>query len=732
MKIQKFIIGLACVAMISPKISAEEMQSVVMSTNDTDAVVYGKEKKLSPPTMIDDTMYIQADVFIKNILDSKMKVKTVSIHEDVLTTEIVGITKTDGVVDEITQDLIARPNAITIATSDIAFVDEFELSLDETTAQQLTITTPSKEIPIGEVILQTGSKEIIVDGIARTIGSPVLIKNETIFLPLKSIAAIYGFEISFDNEQVIITNPVKGNTPPRMSFAFMKPSYIKGEKVLVQVYYEDDEDDEMGAQMWQVNDMAYTVTNAHDAICLLIEGDNTVSMKLKDEHGYWSDWYTTTVHLTHNYPPVILNFEPYKETYEVGEEIKFNVNILNEPHEDIKTYRYSYRQKDEINGHTIVDKPSYIYTEGEYIVKLILEDEIGNWSETVETTVVIEGGETMSEVETIFNRTAEGMTIANFVGANFRKLPDIGIEVTPHPGFLVMSNSPEIVHYNGILYQETLVGKGRVLVHHINGMADTADKKLLVVFENPSDKHIGGTVSNCIMKGPSPDVLFLGQTLLHEYFDQGTTHAIYIAPGRTQIFYDSSDKFWRNNMVISGMFDFNFPDEVIMSVVAIDVEQTEHDIDTLTYLNVDEHPRGTFDVADIDVKVSMKDVDRPVKFLLGEELDEWIVGWDALMNEVTENRGNFGIMYSIEVSAGDEDVAVFINPRGNMFRGAVQWNDDDPILAPKTGVFPDAKRGVFLGTVEANQTRVLKYMLPNGSAAPVLFGLVPESSWERM
>ncbi|OON91750.1 MAG: hypothetical protein ATN33_08720 [Epulopiscium sp. Nele67-Bin001] len=717
--------------------SRQLSQSIIMFKDDVQAVVYGKMKNiLVAPTMIDDTVYISARVFVDEILNTRMSTDSAPVPKDVILHEIIGFIDNEIVEGETSLASLAKPEIITITPNEdeelADFLVEFDIEVEDMTYQFITIKTQSSELPLNEVVLNIGTNEAIVDGVPRVLSAPVVAQDGIVYFPFKTIATLYGLEFYESQQQLTVVNPVKGNHSPEVEFAFLQDSYIKGENVRAQVYCKDEDDDEISTQMWQVNDINYTVDNVHDAICLLGEGENTVAVKVKDEHGFWSDWYTSTVNIIHNYPPVILKFKPCKEVYEVGERICFNLVYTNERNERIKSYKYTYKQIGEANAHTIVDKPCYIYDEGEYIVKLTIEDELGNWSETIETKIVVEGGEPMSELETVFNRGSEGVTITNFAGYNFRRLSDRVVDFTENAGLLVMSNSPEIVRYNGILYEETLIGQGRVLLHHIHGMEDESAKKLMVVLENPSDKYISGVISNCVIKGPSPDVLFLGQTLLYEYFEAENKEIYSLAPGETKIFYTSEDKNWGRNMVISGMFDFHFVDEVIMTVASVDMDQTEHDIDTLNYLNVDEHPRGTFEVDDIDIKIDMTDVNKPVKFLVGEDMNEWVVGWDPIMDEIAENRGNFGIIYSIEITAANEDVAVFINPRGNMFRGALQWSNGEAILAPKTGIFPDAKRGVYLGTVKANHTRTLKYMLPNGSSAPVLFGLVPQSSWEKM
>ncbi len=252
---------------------------------------------------------------------------------------------------------------------------------------------------------------------------------------------------------------------------------------------------------------------------------------------------------------------------------------------------------------------------------------------------------------------------------------------------------------------------------------------MMIILENPTDQPIECTISNMTMKGPSTDVLYVGQILLYDYLDSTAVETITIEPNTQHILYDRN---WAYGNLISGMFDFDFPEEIKMSIVAVNSEDTIDILDTLEYLEKDVHPRGTFDTQTINLSVNMRGVNEPVKFVVGDGADEWVTGFDAITQEEVQNKGNFGVEYNITVSASNEDVAIFLNPRGNVYRGAIQWEDTGTMYTPSNGFFPDSKRGVFLGIIESGETRTFRYMLPNGSSAPVLFGLIEKSDWNNL
>ena len=56
-------------------------------------------------------------------------------------------------------------------------------------------------------------------------------------------------------------------------------------------------------------------------------------------------------------------------------------------------------------------------------------------------------------------------------------------EILGEDGTLILSNSPETVKEKGILYCEQLLGKGRLVFHHVNATHEN-DQRLLIVVKN--------------------------------------------------------------------------------------------------------------------------------------------------------------------------------------------------------------------------------------------------------
>ena len=65
------------------------------------------------------------------------------------------------------------------------------------------------------------------------------------------------------------------------------------------------------------------------------------------------------------------------------------------------------------------------------------------------------------------------------MGVDPTTVPEWPSRISAMPGKLLLSDSPETVTADGVLYQDTVSGAARVLFHHVNGTA--APKRFVVV-----------------------------------------------------------------------------------------------------------------------------------------------------------------------------------------------------------------------------------------------------------
>lgn len=431
-----------------------------------------------------------------------------------------------------------------------------------------------------------------------------------------------------------------------------------------------------------------------------------------------------------NQSPEVLTLYTTQKIYEIGEPIELEYYYTNEEGEKIEE-RWTYRKEEDDPRDILYTKPEALFDEGKYTVSLQLRDEKGNWGEAKECSIKVKGKIRQTEYEYKFGKVPLGVTIDNFEEINYRDYKDAQemkqVDKDEQKGTLMMSNSPETVRQTGIVYQEIVKGRGRLLVHHILQMQEN-DKRLVVLVQNQENKKIGLTLTNKVFKGPGTDVLLLGQQVLYEYFSGGKGEHIHLKPQETYVLYDSVKNEWNYNEVISGMLDFQAEGCIKYIVAVVDKEMAIEEIPKLNALERDVHPRGTFSNLSRHYTINLDEIGENTKVVIGQAKSEWERGRDSLTEEECVNRGNFGIAYHLTITA-TESTAVILNPRGNMFRGAVKWEGVGAYLAPKYGYFPGLGRAAYLGVIKSGETKELVYMLPCGSSAPIVIGFIPESNW---
>jgi len=73
-------------------------------------------------------------------------------------------------------------------------------------------------------------------------------------------------------------------------------------------------------------------------------------------------------------------------------------------------------------------------------------------------------------------------------------------------------------------------------------------------------------------------------------------------------------------------------------------------------------------------------------------------------------------------------MGIFLNSRGGGFQGAIKWEDGTVYNVPTQGILGQlTTRAAVIGILQKGETKTFEYILPNGSAAPVLIGFVPTS-----
>ena len=458
------------------------------------------------------------------------------------------------------------------------------------------------------------------------------------------------------------------------------------------------------------------------------QGEYKVFLKVKDSNGTWSEPVWQKVRIIADKPIVLTGFSSVKKSYGIGEKLDLKYTYDNPNDLEITGQRWRYKNIT-TGGSNISGKPKYFKNEGLYEVSLELQDEWGNWSNKLSCQIKVTSEVIERNGYYLFEKGRAGDLIEGYVDKDYNTFePADIVSMTDREGTLLMSNSPETIYSSGILYQDTVSGNGRLILHHSNGTEQA--KKLLVTVTNPGNSEAVLTVSNEAIKGPGRHCLQLGQYAVIGYLNGTSSKTYKIAPGKTVCIYSSATSgSWQNGGVVTGTLDFNCDQKLTYKVAALDEKSVMENISKLSILPRDTHDRGTFNVIERQYTVDLSNITELKKLVIGREKEEWIKGIDATSGEVIQDRGNYGVPIKIKV-INTEDIGVVINARGGGYMGAVKWKDNKVLKIPGEEVLKEQKVAALVGCMKQGEENEMVYMLPNGSSAPILFGFIPKSTWK--
>lgn len=595
----------------------------------------------------------------------------------------------------------------------------------------------SAEIPNLSLMVTIGSKDAFRNGEPVFMEMPLIMENGTVYCPVKAMAALFDAEIEFKNEEkkLVVDIPTAFIPPVPTVFAefsFGAESYVQGQYVIVNDTSYDVNGKMIVGWQWMLdgNDKN-TKTDINELLKKPSVGVHTVSLKVKNQDGKWSDWVSKEITFEQNQNPVVTSIKQKKTEYAQGELLDFDYTYENEDWEAITDAKWSYKQVGEADTNKITTMPEYIFCEGDYEVTLQLKDDFGNWSEAYTSIVHITDEVKNTELNYRFSNPQTGTVINNYQKRNYRDFEEIIVSVADYVnGTHILSDSPELVTENGILYMDYINGAGRVNFNHFNQYPENPlNKKIVIMAENVTDKPVTVRLSNKVIKGPSNDELYLGQMLLYDFLRQaGDNNNYTLAPGQKVFIVDTENKKWDSKCGLVGQFDIETSGKVKLTFAAVNKGTTTSSMGNLPNLAKSVHPRGTFPVTELHYNITAPS-GKETYFLLGKDRDEWSLGTDAVTGEYAMNYGNYGIIYKINITA-EEDTGIILNPRGGGFRGAVRINGGETYLVPKNAYFgTDGSKSAVLTTVRKGETVLIEYTLPNGSASPILFGMIPSSFW---
>lgn len=316
-------------------------------------------------------------------------------------------------------------------------------------------------------------------------------------------------------------------------------------------------------------------------------------------------------------------------------------------------------------------------------------------------------------------------------------LPEWPVTATESGGQLVLSDSPEQVEREGILYQDLVQGDTRVFFHHVNGMPES--KRIIVMLINKGKTAAKVDLNRYGVSSPDRDYLHAGRSIQADYFRDSKQQKFIILPGKSLRLPPTAQiPIVAPQAILTGMLDFSCDQELQVVVAAAPLNA-----DPMAFISQSAvlppgkpHLRGTFEYADRLMTANRSynpSLDGPVAITLGDgDHDGFLQGWDATKSMIVRNDGNYGLLYRLTIpTTGKGKIRCYLNPRGGVYSGwllAKTKLGEKLVATPsKTPGFGHSTMADFELVAEFNAGETLQITLspPGASNLPVRLMLLP-------
>ena len=311
------------------------------------------------------------------------------------------------------------------------------------------------------------------------------------------------------------------------------------------------------------------------------------------------------------------------------------------------------------------------------------------------------------------------------------------VQIKSYGGKLLLSDSPETVYGEGVLYQDTVVGEARLFFHHVN--ANDAPHRLAVLIENQSLRPAEVKITQVGLGGPGLDFLQVGKQAQMEYLQSGASYQVTVPGRESKSMSPRLDKLTvEKNALVNGIFDFKTDRPVRIRVLMLPVNE-----DPIKFaasagiLPADQYRlRGTFDGKDrlvIPAKAYNAKMPWPVAITLADnKLDQYQRGIDATDGSSTVNYGNYGVVYKVQWDYKSQGkLNYYLNPRGGEYAGGLGIKYKDRlkrVATPANRLYfgtETVKESELVGSYEGGSAVWFTFSPPGASNLPVRFVIEP-------
>ncbi len=288
---------------------------------------------------------------------------------------------------------------------------------------------------------------------------------------------------------------------------------------------------------------------------------------------------------------------------------------------------------------------------------------------------------------------------------------------------LLVSDSPETVTEEGILYRDMIQGKARIYAHHLNGTEKPMT--VAIMLTNPGIYPVTLEATNKGEVYPNLYAHLIGyQAAVDFLLRDPISKSVTVPPGETRVFMQMPTMYPAQgiNMLYDVEADGRLQVSVIASHESDELKDIAEDGPELAYNG---HVRGTFVQSDVVKRMDASRMTEPHHMLIADGVrDPYVQGFDVFRGETVTNKGNYGVTYKLHIDNPGK-MALGIVARGGTFKGVFKVNGK-MVLAPQSGTL-SAYDGVLLlhRTTGEERTIEVEFIPPAGSAFPISLVMYP-------
>lgn len=561
----------------------------------------------------------------------------------------------------------------------------------------------------GEIRFKVNSKAVTAGGSTVLSQGASFVQNGSLMVPIRTWASVTKSTLTLSGADYKLTWQI-GPLKPSAAFSVVPSKIYAGDAVTYVDLATSSDGLQIAGEEYEGRQDVFTEP-----------GTYTITRRVYDENGTWSDPFSVTITVVAPNQPPVANFATDKTTYRIGEPIAVT-DLSTDDGNNIAKREWS-------GGDSPASPPAVFFQPGEKTISLTVTDReglTGTVSKTI--TVTDEVLYSQEEYNKLFTKIGEKYPVD---GGSVIGIPTVSHDFHSEDAMMVRSNSPETLVQEGIAYDDQFTGKVRLMFHHLNKTSSTLKMYLLVTNDGYQTARFG--YSSYGTGGPDPSEMSTGKLTTIRYLNSLASNPAVtwtsVKPGETKQVLPQINPPIKPGFVYSGFADVESDRTLRYRLVFVEASKDPlRQVDSLSLMaRDDKHVRGSFNNATRVIEISDRLGETPQRIVLGDnKLDPNLDGIDGMTGLLELNKGNFGVLYKMKLNLAPRTL-VSLNPRGGHYAGAFLVNGQLVPVTSNSALY-SGEAGVLYRSGSYAETVEFVFIVSSGSNLPVtmLFQPLPE------